>query len=249
MKIAIVGYGKMGRQIEKAAKAKNIETVSIDPNAEDANFKELNEESTKGVDVCIDFSNPEAVIGNIEKTAKLGKNMVVGTTGWYDRLEDTKKIAEQAGIGLVWSGNFSIGVNAYFGIIESASKIMNKVEDFDVFVHEFHHNQKADSPSGTAVMLGNIITKNIERKNKVVTAELKRKISPGELHISSTRGGNIPGIHIVTFDSAADTIEIKHTARNRSGFASGAVIAAKWINGKKGFYDINDLMKGIIRGK
>ena len=114
-------------------------------------------------------------------------------------------------------------------------------------MHEFHHSQKADSPSGTAVMIGEIIIENIKRKNRIVTEELKRKIEPNEVHISSTRGGSIPGTHIVGFDSTADTIELKHTARSRQGFVVGAVMAAQWINGKKGFYDINDLMKSIVQ--
>ena len=247
MNIAIIGYGRMGHEIEKVAQDKGISVIRIDPNAEGADFREINEKSMKGIDVCVDFSHPDVVIGNIEKAAKFRKNIVVGTTGWYNSMDTVKKIVKDSGIGLIWSGNFSIGVNAYFKIIANAAKIMNNLNDYDVFVHEFHHNQKADSPSGTAVMLGKIITENMERKNKVVTQELKRKIEPNELHISSTRGGSMPGTHIVGFDSAADTIELKHTARSRQGFATGAVMAAEWINGKKGFYDINDLMKSIMQ--
>ena len=249
MNIAIIGYGKMGHEIENVAKDRGVSTITIDPSAEDADYKEINEESMKDVDVCIDFTHPDSVIGNIEKVSEFGKNIVVGTTGWYDKTDDVKKIIEEAGTGLIWSGNFSIGVNVYFKIIENAAKIINNVGDYDVFVHEFHHKNKADSPSGTAVMIGNILTDNIDRKRKVVTEELKRKIEPDELHISSTRGGSVPGTHIVGFDSAADTIELKHTARSRQGFAVGAVMAAEWINGKKGFYDINDLMKEIIGGQ
>ena len=124
---------------------------------------------------------------------------------------------------------------------------MNKFDDYDIFVHEFHHNKKADSPSGTAVMIGKILTDNIERKKKIVTEELKRKIESDELHISSTRSGAIPGTHIVGFDSPADTIELKHTARSRQGLALGAVMAAQWIQNKKGFYGIDDMMKSIVQ--
>ena len=248
MNIAIIGYGRMGHEIEKIAKAKDLAVTTIDPSEDNANFKEINEESMKDVGVCIDFTHPDSVVENIEKISKFGKNIVVGTTGWYDKLEDVKKIIEQTGTGLIWSGNFSIGVNIYFKIIENAAKIMDKFDDYDAFVHEFHHNEKADSPSGTAVMIGEILTGNIERKKRVVTEELKRKIAADELHISSTRGGSIPGTHIVGFDSAADTIELKHTARNRRGFALGAIMATQWIQGKKGFYDINDMMKEIVGG-
>ena len=248
MNIAIIGYGRMGHEIEKIAKAKDLAVTTIDPSEDNANFKEINEESMKDVGVCIDFTHPDSVVENIEKISKFGKNIVVGTTGWYDKLEDVKKIIEQTGTGLIWSGNFSIGVNIYFKIIENAAKIMDKFDDYDAFVHEFHHNEKADSPSGTAVMIGEILTGNIERKKRVVTEELKRKIAADELHISSTRGGSIPGTHIVGFDSATDTIELKHTARNRQGFALGAIMATQWIQGKKGFYDINDMMKEIVGG-
>ena len=248
MNVGIIGYGRMGHEIEKVAKGKGITIRTIDLNDDNVNFKEINEESMKDVDVCIDFTHPDSVVENIEKISKFGKNIVVGTTGWYDKLEDVKKIIEQTGTGLIWSGNFSVGVNIYFKIIENAAKIMDKFDDYDAFVHEFHHNKKADSPSGTAVMIGEILTGNIERKKRVVTEELKRKIAADELHISSTRGGSIPGTHIVGFDSATDTIELKHTARNRQGFALGAIMATQWIQGKKGFYDINDMMKEIIGG-
>lgn len=236
----------MGQEVEAVAKAKGINTRTIDPSEDTANYKEINEESMKDVDVCIDFTSPDSVLGNIEKILKFKKNIIVGTTGWYDKMDNVKGIIKDAGTGFLWSGNFSVGVNIYFKIIENAAKIMDKFDDYDVFVHEFHHNQKADSPSGTAVMLGDILVDNLERKNKIVTEELKRKIGPNELHISSTRAGNIPGTHIVGFDSAADIIELKHTARNRSGFAVGAIMAAHWINNKKGFYGIDDMFKDII---
>ena len=247
MNIAIVGYGKMGHEIEKVAKDKLMNAITIDHTEENANFKEINKESMKNADVCVDFTHPDSVIGNIEKIAKFKKNIVVGTTGWYDNMDEVKKIVEDANIGFIWSGNFSVGVNIYFKIIENAAKMMNGFRDYDVFVHEFHHAQKADSPSGTAVMLGKIIIENMERKKKIVTGELKRKINPDELHVSSTRSGSIPGTHIVGFDGAADAIELKHTARGRQGFALGAAMAAEWINGKKGFYDINDMMKDIVQ--
>ena len=248
MNVGIIGYGRMGHEIEKVAKDKGITIRTIDPNDDNADFKEINEESMKDVDVCVDFTHPDSVISNIEKISKFKKNIVVGTTGWYDKIDEVRSIIENANTGLIWSGNFSVGVNIYFKIIENAAKIINNVDDYDVFVHEFHHNKKADSPSGTAVMIGEILTDNIERKKRVVTEELKRKIAADELHISSTRGGSIPGTHIVGFDSTADTIELKHTARNRQGFALGAIMATQWIQGKKGFYDINDMMKEIVGG-
>lgn len=247
MKIAIVGYGKMGHEIENTARARGLSFVTIDPSAPNAQYREINAESLNGVDVCVDFTHPSSVIGNIKKISKLNKNIVVGTTGWYDKMDEVKKAVQSSNIGVIWSGNFSIGVNIYFKIIENAARIMDKFNGYDVFVHEFHHNQKADSPSGTAVMAAKIILSNLSRKKKIVTEELKRKINPDELHVSSTRAGTITGTHIVGFDSAADFIEIKHFAKSRQGFALGAIMAAEWINGKKGFYGIEDMMKSIIK--
>ncbi len=249
MNIAIIGYGKMGKEIENIALSKGINiTSTIDPNNPRAKYKEIDEESLKDIDVAIDFTHPSTAIKNIRKVSALGVNMVVGTTGWYDDMDKAKKTVEDAGTGLIWSGNFSIGVNILFRIIKDSAKIINKFKDYDVFVHEFHHKEKADSPSGTAIMIGNILLGNIDRKKKIVTEELKRKILPEELHISSTRGGYVPGIHTISFDGPADTIELKHTARGRQGFALGAVTAAEWVNKKKGFFNIDDLMKNIIGG-
>ena len=250
MNIAIIGYGKMGREIERIALQRGIKVVSIiDREAKEANFREITAESVRNADVCIDFTHPDSAIKNIEKLSKLKKNIVVGTTGWYGNMGRARAIVKKAGNGLIWSGNFSIGVNLFFRMVEDAARIIDNVEDYDIFIHEFHHSQKADSPSGTALMLGKLITDNVSRKKKIVTEELKRRIRPDELHISSTRGGSIPGTHIVGLDSAADTIELKHTARNRQGFALGAVMAAQWISKKKGFYGIDDMMESVIGGR
>jgi len=186
------------------------------------------------------------VVNNIKQTPALGKNMVIGTTGWYDQMDDVQQVVAANGVGLIWSGNFSIGVNALFAIVSYAAKIFNNLPDYDVLGHEFHHKNKADSPSGTATMLTNILLENISRKQKPVYRMLDRKIEPDELHFSSSRGGAIPGTHMVMFDSLVDTIEIKHTARGREGFASGALMAAEFIENKTGFFNIDDLMAGLI---
>lgn len=248
VKIGLIGYGRMGKIIEKIAKEKGHEiSAIIDPNCDTAQ-NEINEESLKDAEVCIDFTHPSCIIGNIKKMASLGKNIVVGTTGWYGRMDEVKKIVEENNIGLIWSGNFSIGVNAFFKIVEEAAKVFNNLEDYDIMSSEFHHNKKADSPSGTASMIGTILIDKIERKDKLVTEKLERQIEPNELHLASVRGGSIPGIHSVIFDSPQDTIELKHSARNREGFASGSVMAAEFIEGKKGFFSIKDLMDNIIGG-
>ncbi len=248
MRIAIIGYGKMGREVEKAAIARGINVASIiDTNTPKNGFSEINKESMKNADVAIDFTTPKSAIENIRKVASLKKNMVMATTGWQDRIEDARRIIKKEDTGLIYSSNFSIGVNIYFRIIEEAARLFNKVEAYDVFGYELHHNQKIDSPSGTAKSIAEILLKNIDRKKKAVYDKLDRKIEPNELHIASLRAGWIPGTHVTGFDSEADTIEIKHTARNRSGFASGSVMAAEWINGKKGVFTMNDFMESYFK--
>ncbi len=246
VRIAIIGYGKMGHEIERLAKVRGIDVAAIiDPNGKGA-YGEINKESLANADVAIDFSTPNSVVDNVRKVASLGKNMVVGTTGWYNSINETKDIVRESGIGFIYSPNFSIGVNLFFKIVEESSKFFDKVREYDVYVHESHHNQKLDSPSGTAKVIGDIILKNIKRKNKLVFDKLDRKISPEELHIVSLRAGYIPGTHVVGFDGEADTVELKHIARSRAGFAVGAVMAAEWINGKRGFYTIQDFISDLI---
>lgn len=250
MNIAIIGYGKMGHEIEKIAKSKGIKVVSIiDPTENNATHKEINEESMRNVDVCIDFTTPDSVINNIQEISKFRKNVVVGTTGWHDKIDEVRNIIKKSGIGLIYASNFSIGVNIFFKIVENAAKIIDKVEDYDIYGYELHHNKKIDSPSGTAKTIGEIIIKNIKRKNKLVYDKIERKIELNELHFASVRAGSIPGTHVVGFDSSADTIELKHTARNREGFAAGALMAAQWIKGKKGFYTIDNMMESRIGGR
>jgi 4-hydroxy-tetrahydrodipicolinate reductase len=143
-------------------------------------------------------------------------------------------------IGFVYASNFSIGINIFSNIVEHASKIIDKFGDYDIYGYELHHNQKADSPSGTAKTLAEILTNCIKRKNKVIFEKIDRKIQPNEIHFASVRSGSIPGTHVVGFDSLSDTIELKHIARNREGFALGALMAAGWIKNRKGFYSIKD---------
>ena len=250
MNIVISGYGRMGRIIEKSAKNRGHAIIAtVDPIADDASEKTLSKEIMDEADVVIDFSTPGSAIKNAEIVCSAGKKIVMGTTGWYSDMDKMRVFADKKGSAIIWSGNFSLGVNIFFSILDKTSKIMNSFAEYDPFIHEFHHNQKTDSPSGTAVMLGDILLKNIDRKTSIVSEELKRKINPEELHISSTRGGSIPGTHLVSFDSPVDTIELKHTARGREGFASGAVTAAEWIENRTGFFNINDMMKDIIGDK
>ncbi len=247
MNIAIIGYGKMGREVEKAAKSRGISvTATIDPNSSEASFREITAESLKGADVVIDFTHPDVLVSNVIKVAALKKNMLVGTTGWYGRLYEVKKIVKDSGIGFLYSSNFSVGVNIFFKVVEAAARLVDKVPAYDAFGYELHHSQKADSPSGTAKTLAELLTANIKRKIKINYDRVNRRISPEELHFASIRAGSIPGTHVVGFDSEADAIEIKHTARSRSGFALGAVLAAEWLRKKKGFFEMNDFVSEFL---
>lgn len=248
LKIALIGYGKMGKAIEKAALERKHTIITIDPIDPKANFKEITTEAIKDADVCIDFTTPLTAIENAKKISTLGKNLVMGTTGWYDKMEEMKSTVQN--IGFLWSGNFSIGMNVFFEAVKKTASIMNNLPEYDAAVCEIHHNQKKDSPGGSAQIIGKIIIEEMARKKKIVgSAFSERKPEPEELHVASVRCGNIPGTHTVYFDSAVDTIELKHTARGREGFALGAVMAAEFLHGKKGFYNIEDLMKTIIEKK
>lgn len=234
MNIAIIGYGKMGHIIEKIALDKGINvTTKIDPVADDATHKEISEESLQDVDVCIEFTAPDVVVENIKKIAALKKNIVVGTTAWYDRIEEVKKAVEENDIGLIYSPNFSIGVNVFFRLAKYISNIMNNLNDYEVKMTEAHHIHKKDAPSGTAKKIAEIIKENIDRVE--------------DIDIKSIREGEIPGTHTVNFESNADIIKLEHEAKGREGFALGAIMAAEWINDKKGFYSIEDMMKEIIK--
>ena len=194
-----------------------------------------------------DFTSPKSVVENIEKVTALGKNMVVGTTSWYDGMDKVKAAVQKGNTGFVYSPNFSIGVNLFFKMAERATFLINRFPMYDPYVYEIHHKQKTDAPGGTAKVLGGIVIKNIERKKKMAFDRINdRKIDPDEVHVGSIRAGYIPGTHVLGFDGEADTIEMIHTARSRTGFAEGALLAAKWIDGKKGFYTLDEIISKMI---
>ncbi len=250
MKIALIGYGKMGKEVERVAKLRGHTICAIvDAAAAGATHKEIDSTGSclKDAEVVIDFTVPSAVVQSIRKVTAARKNLVVGTTGWYDSITEAKQLVGAAGTGFIYSSNFSVGVNVFYKIVEAAARLINKVQDYDIFGYELHHSQKLDSPSGTAKSIAEILLKNISRKNQLQYGKLDRKINPEELHFASVRAGWIPGTHVVGFDSEADTLELKHTARSRAGFALGAVMAAEWVKGKKGFFTMNDFISDFFR--
>jgi 4-hydroxy-tetrahydrodipicolinate reductase len=234
MRIALIGYGKMGHEIETAALEQG-ETIA-------GTFdigNPVNAASLADVDVCIEFSTPQTVLQNIRVALEAKRDIVVGTTGWYEHLPEIRPLAKDS--GLLYSPNFSIGVNMMCRLVTAAAEMMNNAPAYDPWIHEWHHRQKADSPSGTALKLAEILLAKVDRKKKVESARVDGKIDPGALHVSSTRIGTVAGTHIVGFDSEADSIEIKHVAKTRRGFALGAVRAAQWLKGKKGVYTMDDV--------
>ena len=245
MNVAIIGYGKMAKEVEQVANEKKIKVVKIFKEEENYDALALNKQNLKNIDVCIDFTTPAAVISNIEAVVNSGKDIVIGTTGWYDKLEDVKKLVKKNNVGLLYCPNFSLGVNLFYQIINTASHIFNKFDDYDMMVSEIHHKNKVDSPSGTALSLAQLILQNVKRKKEILKDTSKAKIKPEQLHVTSTRVGSVIGQHSVMFDSDADTIEITHTAKNLRGFALGALLAAEWIIGKKGVYTMKDVMSSL----
>jgi 4-hydroxy-tetrahydrodipicolinate reductase len=240
MKIALIGYGKMGKLIEEIALQREHKIVAkIHPSGA---LTSIDENSVKQADVCIDFSHPSYALDNIRTLAALNKNVVMGTTGWYEEIETVKKIVKEQDIGFLFSPNFSIGVLLFKKIVESAAILMNDFDEYDVAGFEMHHNQKVDSPSGTAKSLVYSLLNHIERKTMPVYDIVNRPIAPHELHFPSLRCGSIPGTHTITFDSPADSITITHQARTRTGFATGAVVAAEWLADKKGFYSFDHII-------
>ncbi len=245
MKIALIGYGKMGREIEKIATDRGHEIV-LKINAE--NIQELTKENLANADVAIEFSTPHTVVANIELCASIGLPIVVGTTAWYTDFEKVKSIISSHNASLFYATNFSIGVNLFFKINEMAASLM-KDFDFNLSMDEIHHTHKLDAPSGTAITTAEKIMQHYTAKksweNKIVTDTNEprdTKNNAQELLIRSIRKDEVPGTHTVYYDSDVDTIEISHIAHNRKGFAKGAVSAAEWILNKKGIYNMDDLL-------
>lgn len=253
MRIAIVGYGKMGHMIEAAIKESGRHEICaiIDPLSDDKNItgKEINNETKNGADVAIDFTAPDSAYSNIERYASLSLPAVIGTTGWLEKLPDAEKLVTASGMKLIYSGNFSIGVAVFLEIVRKAGAIINNIPTYDVAVREVHHRAKKDAPSGTAMMTASCLLDEISRKERIVQYS-GGKIDENAIGITSERVGYVPGIHTVTIDGSADTIEITHTARSREGFASGAVKAAEWlVNQNSGIYTMDDFVSSLIGGE
>ncbi len=222
-RMAIVGYGKMGRLVEQFAPQYDFTVALKLDEFNNANFEGITPENFRGIDVAIDFSIPSAVPRNVEGISALGVNLVVGTTGWLEHRDAVKCAVEKNGIGLVWSPNFSVGVKVFFRLVTEAARLLAEEPEYGAWAWEIHHSTKKDAPSGTLLKLVN---------------EMKLAGYPRAIDTGSNRAGAHPGTHEIGFDSAADTITLRHTARSREGFARGALKAAQWVIGKKGFFEL-----------
>jgi 4-hydroxy-tetrahydrodipicolinate reductase len=241
MKIALLGYGKMGKIIEKIALSRKHEIVlTIDHET----LHDLTPENLQKADVVIEFTTPASVLSNIEHCFNANVPIVVGTTGWYEHLPQVRQQCIDGDNSLLWASNFSVGVNVFFHVNKLLAKVMNRYPYYEVQVEEIHHTQKMDSPSGTAITIAEGIINNTDTKNEWVNVlttddnDDDANVAPNQLLIESLRIDSVPGTHTVIYDSEVDSIEFKHTAHNRNGFALGAVLAAEWLHDKKGFYSV-----------
>lgn len=235
MKIALIGYGKMGKEIEKIAIERGHQIVSIIDVESKDNF---NSPEFQSADVAIEFSQPSVAFENYKKCFSAGVPVVSGTTGWLEHLEEIKAICRNEGKTFFYASNYSLGVNVFFAVNKYLARIMEQFPAYDVRMQETHHIHKLDAPSGTAISLAEGIIENMERKTSWMEGQSS---DPSVLSIESLREGEVPGIHEIFYESEADTISIKHDAKNRKGFALGAVIAAEFTKGKTGFLTMNDI--------
>ena len=225
-KLALVGYGRMGRLVEELAPAHGFEVALRLDEFNNQAAAGITRENFDGVDVAIDFSIPDAVADNAVRIAGLGVPLAIGTTGWLDQLDRVRAVVERHGGAVVYGANFSIGVNAFYRVVGAAARAFAAQGDYDAFLYEAHHKYKKDAPSGTALRLLDVVQE----------AGYARSVD-----VATQRSGQFPGIHEIGFDSAADTIRVSHAARNREGFASGSLKAARWIMGQRGVYEFSQV--------
>ncbi len=228
LNLALLGQGKMGRIIAQLAPQRGFSVRLTLDEFSNHNGEGITAKNFAGVDVCIDFTTPDAAVENIRRVAALGCNLVVGTTGWYAKLAEVRAAVERTGVGMVYAANFSLGVQLFYRAARSVAEIMARYPAYHAYITEAHHQFKKDAPSGTAL-------------------ELKRRIAPAlaprEPSVSSVRAGFIPGTHELGFDSEAETVILRHTARSRQGLAEGAFLAARWVAGKKGLFEFADILE------
>ena len=252
LRIGIVGYGRMGREIERIARERNHSiSFTVDPNAPDASATELSllGDRLKETSIVIDFSFPDVVVHNVSIYTQHNISAVVGTTGWESQLDTIQSMVEASESALVYGGNFSIGAHMFIHISKYAAKLLNHIPDYDIALFESHHNKKQDRPSGTALLTAEKVLQEIDRKTHIETdLPTHSPVDPKSIPVVSQRIGHEVGYHECIMDSPADTIRISHQARSRGGFALGAIMAAEWTIGKnkKGFIHVDDWFLALL---
>jgi len=248
MKLALVGYGKMGKVIEALAVARGHEIVAIvDPAVREKASSRLTARAVEPAEVCLEFTTPNAATGNLLRLCQLGKRVVVGTTGWYQRIEEVAAAVKKHNGAVLYGANFSVGVNLFYRLVERAAELFGALADRDIYISETHHCAKADAPSGTARRLAEIVLAHSRTKKRVAPPALDGAISPDQLQVVSTRTGWVTGIHRVGIESPHDSITLEHQARSREGFADGALRAAEWLSSApSGLYRFEDVLDDLL---
>ncbi len=241
MNIALLGHGKTGKEIEKILLERNHTIVEIFTSKNLLTDKKLESLKNNHTDCCIDFSTPETVYQNIERIISHNIPIIVGTTGWNSQIEEIKKIVQLHNGAMVYGSNFSIGANIFFKLASYTAQLLNNFSEYDIALHEIHHILKKDSPSGTALTIANAILEKLQRKNSLQYST-EKPIQKNELLVTSSRIGSVIGTHTIHCNSVADDIELTHRAHNRNGFALGAVLAAEWIQNKKGIFTVEEFL-------
>mgnify|MGYP002761268320 FL=1 len=240
MNIALVGTGQMGQAVADVAPDRGHDiTCRFDSSRP---LTGASPDNLRDVDVAIDFSLPSVALPHIQRYCHWHQPAVIGTTGWYDHLDDVRELVDEHDAGLLYAPNFSLGTAVLQRALAAVAPLIDQLEDYDAFVHEMHHTQKVDSPSGTAEMLGRTLVERLGRKSRVETEAQHDRIDPEALHVTSTRCGSVFGEHTVGFDGSFDRVELSHSAKSRAGFAYGAVRAAEWLDGRTGLFTLDDVL-------
>jgi len=243
MKIAVIGQGNTGQYVAEVAREKGHTVAEV---------FDVNRPLTEATDLtgvtCIDFSVAGMVPEHVNLCAKWGNNIVIGTTGWYDHLDEVTAMVDEAGIGCLYAPNFSLGVNLFFRTLQHVSQLFGG-QDYDITIHEEHHTRKADAPSGTALELGKIALEGFRKKKELLFGNPDGRIREDQLQITSGRIGDVFGNHTVTLEGASDTIRLSHSIKSRRIFAEGAVTAAEWLEGQRGVYTIHDLIDSLLEDR
>ena len=237
MKVAIIGYGKMGHEIEQVLLSRGHSVALI---IDQDNAHDLCAEKLAGVDVAIEFTTPTTAYSNVRTCIECGTPVVSGTTGWHDKLEELQRLCRERGSSMIWSSNYSLGVNITFRLNRYLAELMNRFDAYNIDIEEIHHTQKKDAPSGTAISLANDIIARVERKQRWLNEPTEEADA---IAITSLREGMVPGTHTVTYTSEDDKIEVRHTLFSRRALALGAVVAAEFVAPRKGVFTIDDLFE------